>query len=491
MLDSFNYYNHLGFYSKFYTKANEKIATYDLLQDALKVKNTCNYVNITSIVSILNKGFIIGDGTIINDVFKSPWMAKPNTLLEDWDYFKVAQHKEKILPLDDIGDTFLNLLRTEIIDYVSDKKKIGVLLTGGMDSRIIAGVLDSLIKDNEISDIEVTGLTWGNKNSRDVVYAERIANRMNWQWKHIENTAEDLKNNIELSAIRGSEYSPIHLHAMFKVRQEKNLDCILAGSFGDSIGRGEYSSRTVVQLKEIRKNINNDLGFLKSNIVETYLSNINTEVEKYWKLFKKEKSYQQIEQDYQIHYMRRLLNSCLSVVNEEIPLYQVFSSPKVLEFIWSLSHKLRDNSIYKNILSKFPTDLTDIPWARTGLIYDKTSGKPDEYEKSHHSYSDYINEDLFEHIKKSVLSSQIESLGVFNMKTLEILFKYMKSKYYVRNKVIEERIIWMASLSRTIEMYDIKSNNINEYTFSDSMNKFLPIKDNLIVNMKNIYRKLR
>ena len=41
-----------------------------------------------------------------------------------------------------------------------------------MDSRMVAGAIDYLIKTKRLQDVKVTGLTWGNEGSRDVVYAK-------------------------------------------------------------------------------------------------------------------------------------------------------------------------------------------------------------------------------------------------------------------------------------------------------------------------------
>lgn len=358
-----------------------------------------------------------------------------------------------------------------------------------MDSRIVAGVLDSLIKDKVI-DVNVIGLTWGNKNSRDVVYAERIAKRMNWQWCHLENKPQDLRINIDEVALRGSEMSPVHYHAMIRVRNMENIDCILAGSFGDSIGRSEYSSKTILQIKDLRKGIKNHYGIFRDQIISNFLGEFDLTIENYWNNFKQNEKYQQIEQDYQIHYMRRMLNPCMAVINEKIPVFQIFTTPSVFEYVWSLHPKVRNNSIYSEILKSFSIDLLDIPWARTGLPYGHNTGIPDNYDKDHHNYSDFFREELFDEVKQHVLFGNLERLEVFNMKTLKTIFKYMKSRFYEKDEKLEYKMLWLASLSKSVDYYNITSNYSCEYSIKDDFNKFLPYKENLIKKGIRIYNRL-
>ena len=222
------------------------------------------------------------------------------------------------------------------------------------------------------------------------------------------------------------------------------------------------------------------------------MESIDMDIELYRKLFPQIEKHQQIEQDYQIHYWRRMLNPCMSVINDKIPLYQCFTSPELVKFIWSLNPALRNNDIYKELLVKFKTDLTDIPWARTGIKYGESDGIPDEYDKDHHSYSKFINEDIYEEIKSLALSKNITYLNIFNMKAIENTFKIMKTQNYIRDIRVENKLIWLASLSRFIDLYNIdltptfkNKNNLNDY-----FNTFIPLKNNIVNIGKGFYRKI-
>ncbi|MCH5598727.1 hypothetical protein MKP09_12815 [Niabella ginsengisoli] len=221
-----------------------------------------------------------------------------------------------------------------------------------MDSRIVACVLKDVLEAGAFKNKKVIGLTWGYENSRDVVYAKRICRLFNWDWEHLSVDVEQMWMNIRICMENGCEYTPIHLHAMPIIAERKDIDCVLAGSFGDSVGRAEYSGTKVSNLVDIRNAIKNPYNILRSDFNVLSKSNTNTDVDGYHKQFPQSKPYMLYEQDQQLHYMRKMLNSCMSVINKKIPLYQMFSSPAIFGYMWSLDPVLRTNKVYEIILSQ-------------------------------------------------------------------------------------------------------------------------------------------
>ena len=73
-------------------------------------------------------------------------------------------------------------LEKELLEVTKGRERILLQLTGGLDSRVIAGILKKL--EPQISGAIVC-TTWGQRSSRDVAYAERIAHWYNWEFIHI------------------------------------------------------------------------------------------------------------------------------------------------------------------------------------------------------------------------------------------------------------------------------------------------------------------
>ena len=438
-----------------------------------------------TVIEFLNKDYIFADRTVIQGIHRTPWLAKPNNSLNKWEYYTVPKHGETDVSEEKIAKTLFQKICLEIKTYIGDKKKIGILLSGGMDSRMVAGALDYLIKTNILLGLEVTGLTWGDHGTRDVVYAKEIASRLNWKWKHYTVTAKDLLNNINETAIHGCEYSPIHLHAIPQIRDDNKLDIILAGSYGDSIGRAEYQGKKVNKLRPLLSNISNG-GIVNKKVFNASMKDIVNDIERYHDQFPVKALYMQNELDYQLHYMRRCLNPCMELLTIKTDFCQVFTHPDVYGYMWSINPVKRNDSIYKYMLEEFITKLSDIPWARTGLPYGQENGTPDYLKKDHHSYVKIIRKEIFDKIIDLLMSKEIKQLGVVNQKHIKVLIKLVwylprRDLYYI------DKLVWLASLAKMSKIYSIKGLGSTKWSTSTFCTGIISISFEYMFNyVKNI-----
>src|SRR5690606_17323072 len=242
----FNNYNNLGFHNPYFIY-NTNINTFKQFKNAIKTNETAQNIDLTSIVELLNNNYIFGDRTLVHGINKSPWMAYPSSDSLDWVYNNdLPKHEKNILSQEEIAQTLYKLHQEELSQYIKNSERIGILLSGGMDSRIVAGLLHQHMQIKAgYAPQQVVAFTWGLSESRDVVYASRIARKYKWKWIHLEVNENQLAENVNICAENGCETSPIHLHAIPKISNYRGVDCIVAGSFGDSIGRGEYSGKKV------------------------------------------------------------------------------------------------------------------------------------------------------------------------------------------------------------------------------------------------------
>ena len=453
----FQKYNYLGFNNPYYFLKNNRFVIKSSLSDLLDEYDSKRLIDPVSIIEILNKTYILGDRTIIDGIQKTPWLSIPNKDNTKWEHDNAPEHGLLDIDEEEVAHSLFKKICSELQLYIINKTQIGILLSGGMDSRMVAGALDYLLKKNKLPQaIEVTALTWGNIDSRDVIYAKEIANRLNWKWKHYTVTAKDLLNNISESAIRGCEYSPVHLHAIPQIRDDNaNLEVILAGSYGDSIGRAEYAGWNVKYLKSILGKMINIFGIVNQDIFNKSISHVENDVKSYHKIFPKKEAYIQNELDYQIHYMRRMLNPCMELLNEKSKFCQIFTHPEVYGYMWSLAPERRNDLVYKHMYKHFVTKLDDIPWARTGLPYAEKGGKPDDLNKEHHSYAKIIKTEILDNIISEINSGSLQKLGVFNMKAIKKLIFIIKL-FPSKNLFFYDKFILLASISKMVDMYKIE-----------------------------------
>lgn len=404
-----------------------------------------------SIFSIVSKNFILSNRTILNEVTKSEWCPS-----YDISASGVPAHSNIVLGLDQISDTFIDNCLDEIRSYLSGASTIGILLSGGMDSRIVAAFVALLQARGEFSG-DVVALTWGNSDSRDVVYAERIANLFGWAFAHHKLSAETLYNNINTMADLGAETSPIHLHAMEQISNLNGIDLILAGSYGDSVGRGEYSGRKVGNLPGFFENDQNVFGLIRPRL-ETKLKQQSELILAKERLRvgcqREEQDWREIEM--QMHYMHKQLNSCMALINNKIPVKQCFTHPNVYGFIWSLDKSLRTDCLYTEVLKKVSPRLLEIPWARNGKLYNSNSVVLDSFSSTHNEYGRWLRHDLRDYVRELITDGAIFNLGVFNEQVLLSLVKNWSSSTSRKSDRLDEKFAWLASLSLCVKKYDVR-----------------------------------
>lgn len=474
----------LGKLDKYYTLDSGNIHVHENFIQAIDFKfkgsNTLE-LNHSSIYQVLSNYFMVGDSTIIKEIKRTPWLSTYEK--NNFNLLEVPRHYSNIISTEIIALELFELLKEELIEAVGNFKKIGILLSGGMDSRFVAGILHYLIKNKKVNVNEVIAYTWGEEDSRDYQYAKLISEYLGWEFKSYKIDNDVLVNNIYTAAERGCEYSCLHLHAMPSIGYDSKNDqveLILAGSYGDSIGRGEYSGKHISQLKDLSINWGKYSYILNMNKSKSLNNSYLNELNLYRRRFNDREDWQIYEIEYQCHYMRRMLNPCMETISEYTPLYQMFTHPNVYGYIWSLNKAVRNDLIYSYMLHKIDKTLMEIPWARTGLPYGK-SGQPDDFKKSHNRYKSILNFESLEFMESTILSSVFFD----NNSSIKSLFKLIK-KMPSHNIDFLERLSYLTSVA-------IFLNKNSDNVIFDKIENFKSDEISLFLDYiyKNTYRKIR
>lgn len=440
----FKYSNHLGFNNPYYRINDEgKFIIHKDFNILLRELDTTLEINPLAINSIINRHYIFGDQTIVKDVYRTPWMAYPDQHNKGWIFHEVPPHSSNVNSEKKIALQLFHLICEEITEYIENKKRIGVLLSGGMDSRILAGCVNYLVCEKKVEVDKIVAYTWGLEGSRDVEYARQIANSLGWQWKHYIVDNEALWENYKVSGERGCEYSGLHLHAMPKIAKDDSVDVFLAGSYGDSVGRGEYSGKKVSKLRPIELRLENFGSLLANKVFKSSKCKLKKEIDNYHHLFPRDKQYMINELDYQLHYMRRMLNPCMEVINEKKPLRQIFTSPKVFRLMWGLDINLRNDTIYYQLLKLLPYEITSIPWARTGKRYGHNEDLADNFTKTHQNYQTIIQKKQLERVQ-NFINENLDCLPYLQITAINAIINEIR-KYPFHNFDYLETITWIVS----------------------------------------------
>jgi asparagine synthase (glutamine-hydrolysing) len=419
--------------------------------------------------------FLLGDRTLLKDVWRTPWMSsyKGEGV---WEKINLPPHGNMKPDQEDFILKLKNALLNEIKGYLNEAKTVGILLSGGMDSRVVAAVTREMQLQTGLPE-QVVALTWGLEDSRDVVYAGRIARKFGWDFVHFPLNSEVLAKNIEIAARNGAEVSPLHYHAIPQISELKGIDVIIAGSYGDSVGRAEFSGKKVTELKPVFSKLKNRFGVLKHYLLSSVEHELKVDACCAPFFDVGSNRVRQLEIEQERHYMRRMLQSCMFVIARRIPFYQMFTAPDVFSLMWSLSPSVRDDSWYIHLLKRLPGNLLDIPWARTGRIYGMSSGEPDKFSRFHHKYGLWLRSDLKNIIIERVNSDRIRKLGIYNNAALDKLLKIWTKATTRSTNSLDELFSWLACFAVFLERNEIKSLDVG---FSNNTKRWQNVTTNLI-----------
>ena len=469
--DDFSHYDHLAWQYPYYMKHGERQLFGQISSALLSMPEENRQIDPVGIAEIVNRGFLLAERTLVTGVCRTPWMARPKSR-GGWEFAQVPDHGMAHPELNDHLKRLKQAFLEEALSYVEGRHCVGLLLSGGLDSRIVAGVLRELQLRGDYSGT-VVALTWGTDECRDVVYAREIARRLGWDWQHLPLTPERLMDNVRIAGEMGAEFSPIHLHAMPDVAKISGLDAVLAGSYGDSVGRAEFSGVRVRKLRPIVPKRLDPFALLKAEVVRTVEADIHHDCCDYRRHIHRESEYQYREIEQQMHYMRRRNQSPMLYINERVPLFQFFTAPGTFGLMWSLDPAIRDDRFYRALLPTLPGGIGEIPWARTGVPMSDGSHKPDQLSKLHHCYGKWLRNEIRFLILSSVKSDAIARLGIFNDWNLTRTIELWSRAKTVSASGIDEIMAWLASLAYFVDRYQIQPQKREHFRESPPLRNYL------------------
>ena len=143
----FSNFNHLGYFNPYYVSHDNQNHIFKDINEAIDFLPHHPTIDPVAVIELLNRNYILGDRTMIQGLYKTPWMAYPSETQNGWDFFeKLPSHGQEVMDQNSITKAFHDLLLAELREYIGSKKSIGILLSGGMDSRIVAGLINELVE---------------------------------------------------------------------------------------------------------------------------------------------------------------------------------------------------------------------------------------------------------------------------------------------------------------------------------------------------------
>src|SRR5215475_4361682 len=171
---------------------------HDRLGDAVCEAPQALTWDVAGILGVLSLGYTTGERTLLKEVREQPWLSEITPGGEPR-LKPIPPHDTLDLPAKVIAERLFHLLREEVLQVCRGRERIYILLSGGLDSRIVAGVVGRALAAGDIS-AQCMAVTWGMPDSRDVVYGRLAAEALGMEWHHIDLSASDLLENVGSAA---------------------------------------------------------------------------------------------------------------------------------------------------------------------------------------------------------------------------------------------------------------------------------------------------
>lgn len=407
------------------------------------------HLDVSAVTSYLSYGYVCNNRTMIREVTRRPWLSQINDSGEVV-FENVPSHGFFTGDADKIADRLYNLLSEEARSVCLGRSNIFLLLSGGLDSRIIAGVFAKLYHSGDLPSKPIA-VTWGAPNSRDVVYASEIAKALKLEWFNAPFGPETVLENIKATACSlGMMHSPEMLHNMLWFKNVPPDSLVIAGSFGDSIGRAEFMGKRLLQLK--RQSPTNLYNILNVNAYNAGAIGVERDIADIYSRAEGQVPYYARHEHFMQGYrMRGGLCHALSIINSFATIYQMFTTPQVFQFMWSLHPVRRDDEIYASLLQRKLPEISFIPWPRTNrALRGETVGARQDLSAQYHEYTKWCSGPLYDALSKRIDPDWFESNGIFNPESIRKLGLMVRSSNE-RVGRLNDIWIWLAGFRSFID----------------------------------------
>lgn len=209
-----------------------------------------------AIADFMALGYCLGDKTFFKEIKLLPhgstltFRGGKLSIERYWDY-SFRDGLSPLLEVDEYIDEYYRILKRAIERQTKGKRNLGLPLSGGLDSRTIAGML----KKNGFEGT-VNAFSYGNTCSFDVIYGKSIADKLDYPFTYLEIDWGYLKDRAESFVwLTEGTVNCLNSHMMLphSLLKEKRVEAVLTGFLGDTVG-GEAVIGGIKPYKETFEN---------------------------------------------------------------------------------------------------------------------------------------------------------------------------------------------------------------------------------------------
>jgi len=366
--------DHFARHPLYVTKYKEAVLFSTQIKSLLSALPSEQALDKNAVAMMLSIGEVVGNQTLIEGV---ETLAAAHILTIDKQgsqynpYWQYSYQQDFSINKKDAIQSVGEMLTQSVDRAVSCSDTVTVPLSGGLDSRFLLG----LANKNK----DVHAYTWGVPDCRDLIYAKKIAKKINC--KH--DCFEFIPNYLEKYADQGvwiteGQIPVINFHVLpyvNRLAKDGNFtlldgfagDAVLGGNFIKSSWFNNPNATEVAdelwywRLNDTVKLLQTDeLSNIAANSKEIF-SNIYTE-------YQGETSMDSVMAFLMDNRVRRTTTGGTEIFRTQFSVKQPFMDVDLITAINQVPHKWRKrHRLYVDVLSKFAPDVASVAWQRTCL----------------------------------------------------------------------------------------------------------------------------
>jgi asparagine synthase (glutamine-hydrolysing) len=337
----------------YYSNNEDQFAWSAEVKGLLALSSVNKSIDKQSVKSFIELGYILESKTLFSRIK----LLSPSTLmtfnlqskkLSQNYYWKWSAIKNQEITLEQAIDKLGILFLDSVKRRFEPNKKMGIALSGGLDSRAIVAAVTKIYPEY-VGEL----YTFGIEGCDDIEIAKMVAKKTNWNHKVYNFTTQNWFEARFNSIWRtDGMLSMQHMHGSEFVDDiAMNVEINLNGYAGDVVCGGGWFKSLPLDTKASSENMK---PFYKNQTSQLSFDSDFYDIEK-------------TEPHLFMNKVRRFTNmgtvNSLDKINQRKP----FFDNSLIEFVLSIPDEYRqDNKLYRNMLLKFfPDFFQDIPWQKT------------------------------------------------------------------------------------------------------------------------------
>jgi len=381
-------------------------------------------LDMAAVLSLLNYNYIQGDRTLVEEVSRIPWHSDVTASGNIVRKAPLAHGNARATPQEIANKMRVCLQRYIESVVLANHSTIWLTLSGGYDSRVIAGILNEISTERQ----NIRVLTWGIESSRDVVYAKIIAQHFGWEVIYLPYYDEYLANILRYAIEEdGAETSALDYNAMETnksiLESITDNDAIIFAHYGDGVGRALYGGVHVSNLK--RKPIRNNFGLFNFHKYRKAKAQVEKSRASAWSTDASPRAVKAIAQnelDQHENYMRRMLTKNFRYCHK----YDPFTDPSLVKYVYSIDARDRTSLPYKDLLRSLDHFLYELPYANTGVSFSGEQKSENDLIVNTHSKPKQFQE-FYAEVSNVLLNGSLVRHNVLSQSSLTLLLRYWKT----------------------------------------------------------------